>query len=423
MSKKINPVILAVIALVLVAALAWTFGAGDLVKEKLLGFGNNQDNTVQEKDNDRESTENGNNAVEETVPEVKEPPRQRLQDVKARAVYLSGDSAASSKVIDRIIQLTKTTDLNAVVIDVKENGKVNYNSSLPEVEAVKAEYATPLYDAESLIQKLHDNNIYVIGRVVCFRDPVLSEKRPELAVKKVNGQLWKEGKFSWTNPYEEEVWQYNIDIAKEAISKGFDEIQFDYVRFPTTKKSEVSYGENMPTRAETINKFLKMAREQLVDELGDVPISADVFGIICESPGDREGIGQDLEQIGKDIEYISPMVYPSHYANASRGSNGNGVGQSINGVLFTAPDLAPYEVVYNSIAKAAKRTGEVEGYKAKIRPYLQAFTARWLPDGYYKKYGVEEVRQQIKAVYDAGGEEWILWDPSNNYLEAYFDKK
>lgn len=345
-----------------------------------------------------------------------------LKNVKVHAVYLSGDSAGNKKVINHIIELSKTTDLNAVVIDVKEAGKVNYISDIPEVKQAKAQYGAPLYNPESVIKTLHDNNIYVIGRVVCFRDTALAVSWPDLAVKKVNGELWKEGKFYWTNPYKEEVWKYNIEIAKEAVRKGFDEIQFDYVRFPTTRKSEVNYGENMPSKADTIIKYLETAKKEIQDNLG-VPLSADVFGIICESPGDVEGIGQVLERVGKDIDYISPMVYPSHYANASHGSNGNGVGQSINGTVFTAPDMEPYKVVYNSLVKAKNRISKVEGYKAKIRPYLQAFTASWLPKGYYQKYGAEQIRQQIKAVYDAGYEEWILWDPANAYPEAAFDKK
>lgn len=353
--------------------------------------------------------------------EAKEPEKpQRMKNAAVKAVYLSGDSAGSKKVINHIIELTKTTELNAVVIDVKEGGKVNYNSQIPAVR----EYAAfhPLYDAESVIKTLHDNNVYVIGRVVCFRDTVLAEKRADLAVKKVSGQLWREGRFAWTNPYNEEVWKYNIDIAAEALDKGFDEIQFDYVRFPTTRKSEVDYGKDVPSKADTICKFLETAKKKLHDEMG-ASVSADVFGIICESQGDTEGIGQVLERVGKDMDCISPMLYPSHYANASHGINGNGVGQSVNGVEFKAPDLEPYKVVYNSLVKAKDRLSKTQGYNARVRPYLQAFTASYLSKGYYQKYGAEQIRQQIKAVYDAGYNEWILWDPANAYPDNAFEKK
>ena len=344
-----------------------------------------------------------------------------VEKIKVKAIYLSGTSAGTSNILDRYINLVNSTELNAIVIDVKESGRVNYLSSVPTV-AENGLY-NKYYDVDKVIKKLHDNNIYVIGRVVCFRDDGLASKRADLAIKRVNGTIWKEGaQGAWTNPYMEEVWRYNIDIAKEAASRGFDEIQFDYVRFPTAKKSEVNYGSNVPSKVETICSFLKMAKEELHDGM-DVPVSADVFGIIAESKSDGEAIGQDIEKVGLDIDSICPMIYPSHYANAGKGVMGNGVGQDINGVKFTAPDLKPYEVVYNTLLRVKERTSGIQGYNAVIRPYLQDFTATYIKNKlYYQEYGVDQVRQQIKAVYDAGYEEWIFWDGRNTYTEAAFEK-
>ncbi|MHB8061510.1 MAG: putative glycoside hydrolase, partial [Ruminiclostridium sp.] len=127
--------------------------------------------------------------------------------------------------------------------------------------------------------------------------------------------------------------------------------------------------------------------------------------------------------VGKNIYCISPMIYPSHYANASHGIMGNGVGQDINGITFTKPDLEPYKVMYNALLSAKTKISAVPKYKAKVRPYIQAFTAKYLTNGYYQTYGVQQIKDQIKAVYDAGYEEWILWDSSNKYQEAYFNKK
>lgn len=331
--------------------------------------------------------------------------------VKVKAIYLSGTSAGSSKILDRYIDVINKTELNAVVIDIKEAGKVNYVSSVPAV-AENGLYVK-YYNADAVIKKLHDNNIYVIGRLVCFRDNGLASKRPELAIKRVNGSSWTEGKLgAWTNPYKEEVWQYNIDIAKEAAAKGFDEIQFDYVRFPTAKKSEVSYGDNAASKADTIAAFLKKAKEEL-RSVSDIPVSADVFGIIAESRSDGEAIGQDLDKVGMDLDYISPMVYPSHYAK----------GQEVNGVKFEKPDFEPYEVVYQTLLKAKDRISKVSGYNAQLRPYLQDFTASYLHKGDYQEYGAEQVRQQIKAVYDAGYEEWILWDGKNTYTVDALEKE
>lgn len=342
------------------------------------------------------------------TPEPKEP-------VKVKALYLSGGIAAKN--IDHYINLANKTELNSLVIDIKENGIINYESQIPLAQELSL--YKKVYNAEELLKKCHDNDIYVIGRIVVFRDNGLSNKKPEYAIKKPNGNIWKEGKMgSWTNPYIKEVIDYNIDIAKEAVELGFDEIQFDYVRFPTTSSKEVTYGENQPSKAETIGGFLKKAAEE-IKKVKDVPVSADIFGIVIESDRDGKAIGQLFDEIGMNIDYISPMIYPSHYANASNGMFGNGVGQAINGVLFTAPDLEPYNVIYQALLKAKSRISQVPGYKAKMRPYLQDFTIK-MKEGYYQEYGAKQVREQIQAVYDAGYEEWILWDGSNTYSESVF---
>lgn len=349
--------------------------------------------------------------------------KKAFKDIKVKAVYLSGSAAGSKATIKHIIDLAKSTELNAVVIDVKDDrGKVNYISDIPEVKQNSA--FQNYYDVNYVLKTLHESNIYVIARIVSFKDPLMSTKRADLAIKRPNGQLWRENTTtSWLNPYNEEAWKYDINIAKEAVDKGFDEIQFDYVRFPDARKSDVNYGTTPPPKQDAVNGYLRTAFKEIHDGKG-IPVSADIFAIVCESPGDTEGIGQVLESVGKEVDYISPMIYPSHYANASHGMMGNGVGQSINGVNFTAPDLKPYEVVYNALLKTKNRISKVEGYKAKVRPYLQDFTASYIKNkAYYQIYGPEQVKQEKKAVYDAGFEEWILWDPACTYTEDEFDKK
>lgn len=343
-----------------------------------------------------------------------------IETIKVKAVYLTGPSAGLSSRVDNIINIAKKTELNTVVVDIKEDGTVNFAT---ELDVVK-KYGKQLkyYNPEKLIKKFHDNGIYVIGRIVVFKDPVLSKSRADLAIKNAQGQLWLEnGKTSWSNPYNEQVWDYNIAIAKEAVGKGFDEIQFDYVRFPTGKSSDFSFGQGVPEKSVAINGFLAKAEKELHTELG-VPVSADVFAIITESRNDGIKIGQIIEEVGKDIYCISPMIYPSHYANnATKGVMANGVGQEINNVMFTKPDLEPYKVVYNALLSTKSKTSAVSGYKAKVRPYIQAFTAKYLPAGYFQTYGAQQIKEQMKAVYDAGYEEWILWDPSNKYQESYFE--
>ncbi|MFZ5989208.1 MAG: putative glycoside hydrolase [Bacillota bacterium] len=332
------------------------------------------------------------------------------KNLKAKALYLTGWTVGSSDKVQHYIDLAKNTEINSYVIDIKDDdGYVGYESNVPAVRELGA--WKKKYNVDSVLKAFHDNDVHIIGRLVCFKDPVLSSKKPELAVKNVNGGLWRDNhKLTWLDPYNKESWPYIIEIAKEAVSKGFDEIQFDYIRFPNDgNKKAMKFSSSDLKKYEIINEFISYARK----ELPDVVLSADVFGIILESPGDVEGIGQYLELVGKELDYISPMVYPSHYA----------VGQKVNGVQFMKPDMDPYGVVYQSLLKGKERISKVEGYRAGVRPYIQDFTASWLGKGYYQTYGPEQVRQQIKAVYDAGYEEWIFWDANNTYSESAFLKE
>jgi len=337
-----------------------------------------------------------------------QPVNEEKERIKVKALYLTGWTAGSSQKLEHYIELANTTEINAYVVDIKDDdGYVGYESQVPVVRENNT--WKKKYNPEKVLKEFHDNGIYVIGRLVVFKDPVYSVKRPDLAIKHVNGGLWKDKDgITWLNPYNRETWDYAISIAKEAVALGFDEIQFDYVRFPGGGKTTMDFSAYDKPKYEAINEFLAYAKQQITE----VPISADVFGIILESPKDTENIGQYLELVGKDIDYISPMVYPSHYA----------LGQIVNNVKFDVPDLMPYEVVYHSLVKCRNRLSQVEDYKAKVRPYLQDFTASWLKDRktgkkYYQEYGPEQVRQQIQAVYDAGYEEWILWDARNTYSE------
>lgn len=330
--------------------------------------------------------------------------------VKVKALYLTGWTVGSDEKVQKYIDIAKTTEINSYVVDIKDDdGLVGYESQIPAVREIGA--WTRKYDADKVLKAFHDNGIHVIGRLVVFKDPILSSKKPELAIKHANGGLWKDNhKLTWLSPYNRDSWPYIIEIAKEAVKKGFDEIQFDYIRFANDgDKKAMNFGTQDKKKDEIICEFISYARK----ELPDVILSADVFGIICESPGDTEGIGQNLEKVGMELDYISPMVYPSHYA----------VGQKVNGVQFMKPDMDPYGVVYQTLLKANKRISQVEGYRAGVRPYLQDFTASWLGKGYYQTYGVEQVKQQIKATYDAGYDEWILWDANNKYEIGALEKE
>ncbi|NMB95481.1 MAG: putative glycoside hydrolase [Clostridiaceae bacterium] len=364
----------------------------------------NSEKNIADKGNNNVTDNSKNEGDKDNVygPKIKKPDA-------VKALYLTGWSAGSTNKLNSLISIAQQTEINSFVVDIKDDdGLVSYVSDIPAVKEYKA--YSQKYNIDKLITTLHDNGIYVIGRLVCFKDPVLSTKRPDLAVKNVSGGLWKDNyDIAWLDPYNKTSWPYIIDIAKEALSKGFDEIQFDYVRFPNDgDKKAMVFNVTDKKKYEVINEFLSYA----IAELPGAIISADVFGIICESPKDTEDIGQYLELIGKDIDYISPMVYPSHYA----------LGQIVNKIAFPKPDLDPYGVVYNSLIKAKNRISAVEGYKADVRPYLQGFTASWLRNGNYQKYGAKQIREQIQAVYDAGYTEWIIWDPANKYSIDAFKK-
>lgn len=350
----------------------------------------------------------GNNGTTENSDPAKV---SEAKKVKVKGLYLTGWTMGSDANIKHYIELAKTTEINSYVIDIKDDdGLVGYESGIPAVRDIKA--WEKKYDVDKVIKGMHESNIHIIGRIVCFKDPVLSSKRLDLAIKNANGGLWRDNHgLTWLNPYNKDSWPYLVDIAKEAVKKGFDEIQFDYIRFANDgNKKLMDFGNTGgKQKYEAIDEFLAYARK----ELPGVILSADVFGIICESPADTEGIGQNLEYVGKDVDYLSPMAYPSHYA----------VGQIVNKVKFVKPDLEPYGVVYNTLAKAKDRVSKVQGYKANMRPYLQDFTASWLGKGYYQSYGPDQVRQQIKAVYDAGYDEWILWDANNKYSESALQKE
>ena len=340
----------------------------------------------------------------EPSPEMQAPP-QPGSATKVKALYLTGWTVGSMARVQHYVELANATEINAYVVDIKgDDGYVCYESHVPLVREIKA--WLPEYKVEPVIRAFHDNGIRVIGRIVCFKDPVLSSKQTELAIKDKAGKPWKDDKKrTWLDPYNPDSWTYIAEIAEEGLCNGFDEIQFDYVRFANEGSRDLmAFNDKGRARYQAINEFLAFVRARMPN----VVLSADVFGIICETPGDQERIGQYLEYVGCDVDYISPMCYPSHYA----------LGQMVNGTKYAKPDLDPYGVVHDTLLKARRRIEEMPDYRAGVRPYLQDFTATWLGSGNYQKFTAEQVRQQIRAVYDAGYEEWILWNASNRYSES-----
>jgi hypothetical protein len=317
-----------------------------------------------------------------------------------KGIYATGWMAGSAKWFPRMVQFINETEFNAIVIDVKDDtGTLSYRSQVSLVNEIGAGQ-NKINDVKAMIETLRENHIFPIARIVVFKDPFMAKKKPEWAVKDINGGPWKDRKgLYWVDPYNQEFWDYILKIAEEAIAIGFQEIQFDYVRF--TSDGEVKrciYPFNSgESREDAIQNFLKYARTKL--QAYQIPISADIFGLTTSVPDDQ-GIGQQFEKIISNVDIVCPMVYPSHYASGTYG--------------LKNPNRQPYETVLKGISDAKKRMDKAGNTSTTLRPWLQDFSIG-------HNYGRNEIQAQIKAVQDAGVKEWIFWNPSCRYDKVKYN--
>ncbi|MFB5673347.1 putative glycoside hydrolase [Paenibacillus terreus] len=318
-----------------------------------------------------------------------------------KGIYVTAYSAGGERMA-KLLKLLDDTDLNSMVIDIKDDaGYITY----PTQNAKLKKMGKPqpfIKDISALMARLKKHNVYPIARIVVFKDTVLAKKNPKLSFRNPDGSLWKNGGGdSFVNPYSKEVWDYNIEIAKEAAKLGFKEIQFDYVRFPEgfeKKAGKLTYAKTDKSRVDAVAEFVQYARKQLAP-LG-VRVSVDIFGYAASVPA-AEGIGQDFVKISENVDVISPMVYPSHYSTGWYG--------------VKDPDKNPYKVIKGSMADTHKKLEATKHLKPVIRPWIQDFTASWLGSGHYVKYGKKQVDDQIRAMKEAGVDEYLLWSASNRY--------
>ena len=324
--------------------------------------------------------------------------------VKVKGIYISSKVAGSSlmqKIIDRIDQ----TELNAVVIDILDDqGRIEYAMSGDMVSEIgSAEQTIP--DIQALMRSLKEHNIYSIARIVTFRDPYLENVKPEWLNHNADGTVFHDNSgMTWINPYNRDAWEYKVQVAEQCADVGFDEIQFDYVRFCTEKgMNSVVYSDEETggmDKTDIITEFVRFAADRLAAK--NVFMSADVFGTIIGSYVDTVSVGQDYPVMAGAADYMCPMIYPSHYGNGNFG--------------LDVPDTHPYESILGA-CNASKKDLALEYqdgvHQAKVRPWLQGFTASYLSS--YIHYGAAEVRQEIQAVYDAGYDEWLIWNASNEY--------
>ena len=319
---------------------------------------------------------------------------------RVKAIYMSSWVAGTKSIRKKIIDVIERTEVNAIVIDIKDyTGNISYEP-LDESLHAKNTWTRRIADIESLIDELHSKNIYVIGRVAVFQDPFFAKAHPEYAVKKSSDKTvaWADRKgIHWLDAGAEPVWEYTVAIAKDAYAIGFDEINFDYIRFPSDGNMRdiyypISDGKSKPEVLETFFKYLS---ENLRTGETQIPISADLFGMTTSNTDDL-GIGQVIEKALPYFDFIAPMVYPSHYPPTWHG--------------FKNPAEHPYEVIKISMSKAYERAVAMGESPKKLRPWLQDFNLG-------AQYTPERVRAQITATYDIGLDSWMLWDPANTYTE------
>lgn len=358
---------------------------------------------------DHGGTVSGNSAQSVSVNDAQEEGAARVirpEPVKVKGIYVSGPVAGIAK-MDDLIDLVDQTELNAMVIDVKnDEGKVTYRMQSDQVLEIDAGVRY-ISDIEELVGKCKEKDIYLIARIVAFRDPYLAEQKPEWAVHTKDGAIFRDKSgLAWVNPYEREVWDYLVEIAAQAAKDGFDEVQFDYIRFSTDiKEGEVDYGpesENVD-KIQIITEFTEYLYEKLAPR--GVYVAADVFGTVIDNETDQAIVGQDYVQMAAHLDYICPMVYPSHYHNGSYG--------------IKVPDAEPYRTIHEAATSSVQELCAVpEEKRAGVRMWLQSFTAGWVPG--HISYGPEQIRAQIKGAYDAGYDEWILWNAAVNYQSQAF---
>jgi len=332
----------------------------------------------------------------------------RIDDV--RGIYLTRTSVSNVQKIQQWTEFAKATNINAFVIDVKDDEGFMLFETNAAAEIVPEANAKAFYKKEEMkkiVKELKDQGLYLIARIVCFKDPSYARAHKDRAiVYKDTGEPYMGiYKVPWASAYDRQLWEYNVRVAIEAAEVGFDEIQYDYVRFPELTK-ETRQRVNLrqvgdESFAEAIQKFLIYSKRKL--EPYNIPLAADVFGLVSTAVDDV-GIGQYWEAISNVVDFICPMFYPSHYAPGSFG--------------LSVPDAYPYETIYNALKDGIRRNLHVPT-PARIRPWLQSFTATWIKG--HIVYDEEAIRKQVKAVKDLGINEYMLWNASNNYKKMWYE--
>ena len=313
-----------------------------------------------------------------------------------RGLYVNRWAVQSRKRMRQLIDLADRTEVNALVLDMKDEFGLNYVSRNPAF-AKNAGSAGKVHDLKALLDTLKAHQIVAIARIVVFKDSVTARVNPAWTIRQADGATWRDHKgLAWVNPFNRELWEYNIGVAEELATLGFPEIQFDYIRFPEPYKSlppQHFPGANTTPKPQTIAEFLALAHTRLAKR--GARTTADVFGMVTSIAGPLE-VAQQWELLAPVTDVLLPMVYPSHYPRGAFGA--------------ARPNAEPYLIVHSAIKRARERNLKLGiAGRTAVRPWLQAFSIG------KPEYTAAEVKEQMRATYDAGYEGWILWSPGSRY--------
>ncbi|MCQ2506956.1 MAG: putative glycoside hydrolase [Lachnospiraceae bacterium] len=327
---------------------------------------------------------------------------------ETKGIYIRGSLFARKSNIEKLFELIDETGINTVVVDIKDDeGKLLFPMSNEKITKFYNS-STHTDSIDYFMQGCKERNLYTIGRVTSFCDTVAANSFNSLSMAFEDGTLYSDhSNKKWIDPYKKDVLLYILSIAEETAKKGFDEVNFDYVRFPVDEGySNIVFGDGtvpMYDKQTMITLFAKQAVDS-IHKLG-VLVSFDVFGIVISSESDARNLGQNYVDLTRELDFICPMIYPSHYANGY--------------AKLVVPDAKPYDLVEYELKKSAAKLEDAEIEAVKVRPWLQAFTADWV-EGHIE-YDSVAINKQIKASAEAGLG-WLLWNSSGNYSKDIWNQ-
>ena len=313
-----------------------------------------------------------------------------------RALYLNRFAAQSARKMRHMLAIADSTEINGFVVDMKDEFGLNYRSANPAFRKYEGSGRGIVGNVKALVDTLKAHKIVPIARLVAFKDPVAAEANPDWTIRREDGSTWRDKEqLAWVNAHNKEVWEYNLGVAEELVKLGFEEIQWDYIRFPEPYRSlpkQVFPGATL-SKPDALAAFLKEAQQRL-SQLG-ARNTADIFGLVTTVRGALE-VGQQWEKLSANVDVLLPMVYPSHYPRGAFG--------------IARPNAEPYNILKIALDTARVRDEKLGVKRAEhVRPWIQAFSLG------EPKYGPEQIAAQKKAIYDAGYRGWVLWSPGSLY--------